>query len=83
MRKITRVTRDVSKFRHSKHTINSLVTSSLGQVNITDPTKPPLKLKFGYIFSYRIQKKCKKRLVTRFGLDFYVCYYESPYSQGQ
>ena len=55
----------------------------LRQVNNTDPTKLPLKLKFTYISGYRPRKKCQKEPVNGFGLDFYICYYEFPSNQGQ
>ena len=54
----------------NKHTWFEVRDYLIRQVNNTDPTKPPLKLKFAYISGYRPRKKCQKEPVNGFGLDF-------------
>ena len=55
---------------HLSFLLNAYASPVVRQVNNTDPTKPPLKLKFAYISGYRPRKKCQKEPVNGFGLDF-------------
>ena len=58
-------------------------TYSLGQVKVSDSSIHPLEFKILPSSVDSTLKKCEKWPVTSFGLDFYVCYYELPYGQGQ
>ena len=56
---------------------------AVGQVDLPDSPKPPLKFKIICSWDHTTQKKWKKLPVNGFGLDFYVCYYKFPSNQGQ
>ena len=60
-----------------------LGSRTLDQVNVTNPSKPPLEFGFMLNSTHTYQKKCKKVPGTGLGLDLQVYYYESPYNQGQ
>ena len=66
-----------------KEQSSNFVVCVVEQVNVTDPSKPPLEFGFMLNSTHTCQKKCQKVPGTGLGLDLQVYYYESPYNQGQ